>query len=475
MAYASTTAASDASRKEARVRFDRAVHLFNQGNNGGALAEFVRAQELAPHPVILLNIGLVHAVMGNPIAARAAFDQLLAQPQGLADKHLALARERRAEQVAAIGELAVTINVADARIEVDNLPASWTAQAPLPVAAGEHVIAALATGYIPERKRVIVAGGARAQVSFELQPLASELAHLRVTSNISTSDVLVDDKPIGKTPLPATIALAAGQHRVAVRRPGYISEERSVSLDPGASGVVELEQHIDPDQLALLGADLSIELREQNARVLLDGKALPSEAASVRLPEGSYGLRVEHEGFHPYERRIQLQAGTLTQLNVALDPTPQWLDHYQASVYTRRIASIVTMIAGGVVAAAGGGFLAYNQSAKSDALRAFDAADLNTPGGDCSPSRAGKAAISSGFCDEELRIRLETLEDTRARDVYGWLGLGVGVAAVATGLVVLLTGDDPDRYERRDPDPALRAIPFSLGTGGAGIMASGTF
>lgn len=474
VAQAQPLAQSESVRRDARARFDRAVQLFNQGNNSTALAEFMRAQELQPHPVILLNIGLVHAVMGNPVAARDAFDRLLAQPHGLTDKHLTLARARRAEQAAAIAELDVTTNVADARIEIDNLPVSWVQGHPLPVAAGEHIIAAFASGYKPERQSVILAGGAQMQAKLDLQPLASELAHLHVQTNLSGSDVLIDDKLVGRTPLPATLALAPGAHRVTARRPGYTAAEHSVSLGPGASGEVALELSVDQAQLPLLGADLAIELREQNARVLVEGKSLPSTAAPVRLPEGSYGLRVEHPGFVPYERRLQLQAGTLTRLSVQLDPTPEWLDNYQASVRTRRVAGIVTLIAGGAVAAAGGGFLFFNQSAKQDAQAGFEQADLNTPGGDCYPSRTGKASTSTAYCEEELRIRLDTLEETRARDVYGWLGLGLGVAAAGTGLIVWLTGDDPHRYERREPEPAIRAVPFALHSG-AGIVTFGSF
>lgn len=460
--------------QEARARFDRAVHLFNQGNNGFALAEFLRAYELAPHPVVLLNIGLVHAVMGDPIAARETFNKLLADPSGLTDKQIVLAQRRHAEQLASIGELSLAINAAGARIEVDNLPVRWVPNEPLPVAAGEHVVTALAPGYAPERKRVIVAGRARVPVEMTLAPTASELAHLRITSNVSASDILVGEQWVGRTPLPATIALAPGAHRVSARRPGFTRSERELTLGPGTTGAIEFEQYIDSALPSHLAADLSVEVSEDNARVRVDGLAVSEAGVPTRLPEGGYKLTVERAGFFPYERRIELHAGAPLHLNVTLEPTPEWLDAYRSDAFSRRRAGLITLIAGSAVAAVGGGFLVYNQFAKTSARNNFDDADLNTPGGDCYPARAGKAAASNRYCEEELRIRLDTLEDARSRDLYGWLGLGVGAVAAGTGLILLLTGDDPDRYQHHGADPELRAVPFALPSGG-GVMTSGRF
>ena len=467
--------ASNTTLQDARARFDRAVHLFNQGNNGPALAEFLRAYELSPHPVVLLNIGLVHAVMGDPIAARDTFDKLLADPNGLTDKQLVLAHRRRTEQVASIGELSLTINAADARIEVDNLPVQWQPQEPLQIAPGEHVVTALAPGHAPERKRVIVAGRALVPLAFHLEPTASELAQLRILGNVSASDILVGEQWVGRTPLPATIALAPGAHRVAARRPGFTSAERNLTLGPGATGEVRLDQRIDSDQLAQLGADLTVQATEDNARVRVDEIVIPEGATPTRLPEGSYQLTVERAGFFLYERRIELHAGRPLHLRVALEPTPEWLNSYRSDALARWRAGLITLIAGGAVVAAGGGFLAYNHVAKSAAKSDFDEADLNTPGGDCYPASAGRAAASNRFCEEELRIRLDTLEDTRARDLYGWLGLAVGGVAAGTGIVLLLTGEDPDRYQHRGADPELRAVPFALPGGGAGVLTSGRF
>src|SRR5450755_2596179 len=55
---AAAGAPSPAVKAEARERFDTGLHLFEKGENAGALAEFKRAYQLIPTPVVLYNMGL---------------------------------------------------------------------------------------------------------------------------------------------------------------------------------------------------------------------------------------------------------------------------------------------------------------------------------------------------------------------------------------------------------------------------------
>jgi tetratricopeptide (TPR) repeat protein len=127
--------AADA-RKEAADRFDRGLHLFNEGDNAGALLEFKRAYELSGELSILINVGLVHAEMGRPVDAVEALDKALAQPAGIPAAQVERARRVRDEQQARIGRLMVTTNV-PAQVEIDNLTTGHTPMpTPLAVASG---------------------------------------------------------------------------------------------------------------------------------------------------------------------------------------------------------------------------------------------------------------------------------------------------------------------------------------------------
>src|SRR4051812_34841049 len=62
-------------RDEARRRFDRGLTLYNSGDLSGALAEFELAYRLTGHPLVLYNLALVQAALGQSVAALEAFSK----------------------------------------------------------------------------------------------------------------------------------------------------------------------------------------------------------------------------------------------------------------------------------------------------------------------------------------------------------------------------------------------------------------
>jgi hypothetical protein len=116
--------------------------------------------------------------------------------------------------------------------------------------------------------------------------------------------------------------------------------------------------------------------------------------------------------------------------------------------------------------------LIVNAGAESDAEELFDEeAAKQEPGGEC--DRAG--GMQTDACLQALELALDDLESVRSREKFGWIGLGVGVAATALGVTLLLTNDDPDRYEPRpesDVFGRLKLVPIAWvgkGSGGGGI------
>jgi hypothetical protein len=444
LAHAQTAAA----RQEARERFDRGLRLFNQDNNDGALAEFTRAYELVPHPQVLLNIGLVHAAMHHPLEAVAAFDAVLANPAAHNTPEARAAAAHRSEQAALIGEVMVSVDQAGARIEVDNLAAGTSPlSAPLRVSSGEHIVGVIAPGKYPERQRVVVAGQARVEVKFVLRPLETSFAHVALKSNTAGADVLIDGAVVGRTPLPASLALAPGSHTIEMRRAGYVSAQRTVDLGEGATGEVQLDLSVDGALLSTQGGRLALEIRETNALVFVDGMPQGGYERALPLPPGPHQLRVERAGFLPFQRSVDVPAGETLAVSVQLEPTAEERARYHDAASTQRTWAVVSLITGGVLVGGGTAFLIVNQGKKNDAEATYNNSDLKTPEGMCHPGVGGSAPVSNDACIEELRLNLAALEDARSRDVYGWIGVGVGAAALGVGLVLLLTGDDPGRYD----------------------------
>jgi hypothetical protein len=471
-------ATPEATRDEARERFDRGLRLFNQQDNQGALAEFTRAYELVPHGLVLYNIGLVYAAMGRPVQAVEAFDRLLATPGAVDASKLERVRRERAEQAALIGEVEVATSVNGALVEVDGVEAGKTPlSGPLRIASGSHVVGVIAPGYAPLRKSVMLPGGTKTRLAFELQPQEAQLAHLEIRTRIPSAEVYVDGELMGRTPLPASLSLAPGARRIELRRAGYTTETQTVNLGAGSTGSLSFDLRVDPVALGTSGGEVVLEISEPNAVVFLDGESRGPYSAPFRVPVGQHALRVERGEFFPVERQIDVPARGRTLVEVDLEPTPEKRARYRSAAQTRRIWGYVSLGAGALFAGGGAAFLAWNAGEKSDKKTAFDReAEKNEPGSmlECDP----RTERPEG-CEEALNLALTNLEDARSRDVFGWLGVGLGGAAVGTGLFLVLAGDDPDRYEPKpesDVFGRLRLSPSAwLSKGNAGVSLSGRF
>ena len=458
---------------EARQRFDHGLRLFNESDNAGALAEFKRVYELSPNPVVLNNIALTYAAMNRPVEA---LDRLLQNPGSLAPERVERARAARAAQAERIAELDVEVNVPGAVIDIDTIEAARAPLAgPLRVVGGTHVVGAIAPGYSPSRKEITLAGRSRGKVSFELVALQGRLAHLQLHTHLPGARVVVDGQPLGTTPLPASLTLTPGPHQVALERPGYVASKQDIVLGDGATGGVSLDPEEDPSVLGVEGRSLRLDLREPEAVVTVDGKPRGVYLGALRVMPGVHHLRIERGGFEPQERDVTVSPSGTTTVRIELDPTPETRAALAAQVRSHRTWGIVGIAAGALMAGGGAALLAVNTGAKSTAQSQYSATlPTNQPTNPlCDVSAAGSNAVA---CTAAQKSAFDNLQSVKNRDIVGYVGLGVGGAALVTGLVILLTGDDPHRYDHGALDETVgwRLAPL-LGGPSSGLALTGTF
>jgi PEGA domain len=463
-----------AARSEARERFERGLRLIEQDNTSGALAEFARAYELVPNSVVLFNIALVQVALQRPVDAVATFDTLLAAPGALSAEELALARTRRQEQAALVGELVLEVDVADARVELDSFKVGQTPlAAPIQVAAGEHTVSVVGPGHVPERRRLLIAGKQRLVLTLTLTQRVGRLSYLTVQANVLGADVSVDGLVVGKTPLHSSLALGPGAHAIAIARAGYLDANRTLTVGEGTTGELELQLEVDAAALASDGSTLELSLSEPDSVFMIDGVPRGAYSEPVRLPPGPHTLRVERADFFPFERQLELPAGLRVRVPVVFEPTPDKRARYRDNATRWRRAGWATAAVGVALIAAGGAFVAQNRSAESAAKRKFEQSDIFTPDGACMPEPTG---IKNDACITEAELRLKHLDDVRSHEKYGWISLGAGAAALVTGVVVLLKGDDPKRYEPRTQNRVYALMPSGWGgPGSAGVSLGGRF
>jgi hypothetical protein len=467
LAQASDGTAPPADAKaEARRRFDRGLALYNTGDLSGAFAEFRAAYRLTGHPIVLYNLALVHAGLGRAAEAVEALEKLLASG---ARAELGPERAERAqkvyeEQLLRVGALQIKSDVPRARIQIDNIDVAKTPAPPVRVTAGTHLVSLSAPEHEPRHVSVTVAGRAVEVIELNLTPLEQALAHLTLKSQVPDIDVRANGEYIGRTPFASNVALRPGSYEFEFTRAGYVPVRRKLELDPGSAGEIEVPM-VPSDAGIAAGGTLALELSETDAVVSVDGQPRLDHTLGLKLPLGRHSVRILRAGFFDVEREIWVRPGRQA-VDVTLLPTPEYLGDYVADAQSQRFWSYLTLASGAVVTGSAAGFLLWNQGEKNAAERKFNqfADEVATlPNGTC----------DTELCEDKLTILVDELDQRRSRDVFGWVGVGVGVTAIGLGAFFLARSPDPGRYDPKPESDVFGALELRLR--GSMLEAGGRF
>ena len=460
-------------KAEARDRFDRGLRLFEKGENAGALAEFKRAGELIPNPLVLYNMGLVYAAMNRPVDAVDALSAFLAQATNAQRAQRRRAEEVRNEQAPRIARLVVKTEV-PAVIDIDGIEVGHTPLAePIRVPSGAHVVGAQAQGFLPTRKEVTLAGQLTATLELGMVPAATRMAQLSLSSSPLGTEILVNGQSVGVTPLAASVSVPPGEVRVEARRAGYLRAERSLSLGDGARG--ELAFNLQEDAAAPLSTKGILRLvpSETDVEVTVDGTPRVTSGGGLPLPEGRHDLRVTRVGFEPFEKTINLTAGGETPLAVVLTPTAEARSRYEASMHTRRVVGWTTLAAGAVVLVAGGAYGLSKLGDVSNSRKYLSGIQANEANSANQCYAQGPEYVLRG-CDVIKSDAQSRVDSAVLRRNLGFIGAGVGAVVAGVGGYLLLSSGDADRY-RKPSAVALTDGLVWVGDHGAGLSLLGRF
>jgi hypothetical protein len=176
-AAANAAAAGPEAASEASTHFNRAVQLYREGNLDAALAEFTRANELAPNYRLLYNMAQVQAERHDYVRALQLMQAYL--QQGGAEIPAARRAEVEQEQTRLrerVALLWVSADAPGAKLFVNEEPvASLPLQALVPLNPGLIRVRVEADGRKPYIGDLNVAGGdrPRLEVALEVQPMVA--------------------------------------------------------------------------------------------------------------------------------------------------------------------------------------------------------------------------------------------------------------------------------------------------------------
>ena len=473
------SAPSDSARVEARARFFRGLHLFENGDNGGALAEFKRAQETVPNRFVLYNIGLVYAAMERPVDAVDTLEKVLADDGPLKPEQIARAREVKDEQVKHIGLLYIESNV-EANVEIDGIHAGQT---PLPaalrVAVGAHVVGVVAQGYLPARNEIIVAGGITARLAFKLLPTETSLAHIEVRCALPGAEVFLDGVLAGRTPLASSLTTSPGNRVIELRRAGYVTQRREIALADGARGEVSFELAEESSAAEASLGWLMVAVDEGDISLAIDGRNRGVYRERMRLPIGPHKVRLERAGFEPLEREIHISSGGDTTIKANLRPTLETRTAYVSHARAFRTWTFVTLATGALVAGGAGAIAYWGNSRLSTAnsnLAKVQSDWTRFAGGACDHSQ-NLSDTQLAQCQQRLSDAQNSVSKWSNVRTAGIVGAAVGGAMLATGAVLFFLRPDPARFDRPSEE-SVAGQPFLLPVvdrNGGGLVLRGQF
>jgi len=461
---------SPAVKAEARERFDTGLHLFEKGENAGALAEFKRAFQLIPNPLVLYNMGLVYAAMNRPVDALDALNQFLAEPGTAGAEQKKHAEEVRAEQDKRIAQL-VVLTDHPATVEVDGVEVGHTPLGkPIRVGSGSHVVAVEAPGFLGSRREVTLAGQLTETIAMSMQPTDTRMAQLVVTAAVPGAEVVVNGKRVGATPLPASVAVPPGKVTVELQRAGYVTASQSIALDEGARGELTFTLVEDPAAPASVRGRLVVTSSEPGSDLIVDGGERRSLVGPVVLPVGPHHVRVEKSGYEYAERSVEIVNGQDASLQVTLAPTAETQAQLDASRSSRRVVAWSVLVGGIALAAAGGVVAVLENSALSSAKTDF-ATKVTTPemivGGTCDKTQDASDFILHNCANIHSYYQGRIDSATRWR-LIGIIGGAAGVATAVAGAVILTTSGS-------GTSAGVTGVAFGPTPDGGGLVLTGRF
>lgn len=222
---------------------------------------------------------------------------------------VALVIQPAAGTLALQGELRVESQPTGATVTVDG---EGRGSAPLTLIATDgavsyHLVLTL-NGYRPLEQTVSVLPGQREQVTLAMTLLPAKLA---LESTPPGAAIEVDGQERGRTPIEMT-ELPPGLHSVALKLSGYAPWSSTMTLQPGGSE--QRTVRMEP-----LPASLEILTNVPGAAVALGGAARGTAPLSLAgLAPGRYELRLEKEGFKPWQSELSLDPGEAKRVQADL-------------------------------------------------------------------------------------------------------------------------------------------------------------
>lgn len=420
---------------EAGEHFSRGLELFDEQDYEKALIEFQKAHEIKPNNKVLYNIGITYVNLARPVEAVDVLQTYMLNGGATAasprptDVQVEIERQK-----ARIAYLMLVINPSGATVKIDDKKiAENLVRDPIRVGLGTHRITVSFNGYQDSQITVKLAGKEKKRVEITLKRV--ELSGLvDVQCPISDVRILVDGKFTGQTPLSTPLTVVAGDREFVFERPGYSRVSEKVNVPEESMARIACKLEVLSPLPATLSARLEVKPSEPDATVIIDGEPFLS---AERTPVGKHRVEVRRTGFENYQSEIVLKAGESKTLNALLIPETDYLRDYQSRATLQRILACAIGGTGIALGIASVVIFAWNDGKYGDWEEEKETLDTIYSNKEPYPD------------DVDQR---QSENDSLLKSIQDWDAVTIGTAIaggvfLTAGIVLLLTGDDPGKYD----------------------------
>ena len=233
------------------------------------------------------------------------------------------------------GQMTINSTPEGAEVHIDGrTDPSWITPFNLPgLAPGQHSVTVARAGYAPETRTIDVASGSKSFLVIQLAQLAAAAA---ITSQPAGAEIFVDGKDTGRV-TPAQISVEkAGQHTFLIKKPGYLEETSTASLQAGqifhfapmlkALGSADdiklggkFKKLFGGGETAGMGA-VNVKTQPKGAQVAVNNRILDKfSPVDFFLNPGTYVIDVTLSGYKPVHRVIEVQKGSKVAVDENLE------------------------------------------------------------------------------------------------------------------------------------------------------------
>lgn len=204
-----------------------------------------------------------------------------------------------------------TLNLDDARVQIDGVDIGLTPLIDTPVEAGDHQLTISKDRYLDYGEAITIEGRSVEQrFQASLQPAWAVVSLL---TSPSGADVLVDGEMLGTTPLNAEIL--QGQRDITIKLAGHKAWQEGFDVLAGEDFSVPLVELVPADGLVFIRSSPTA------ASVTIGGEFKGLTPLEVALPpEQDHELTFFKNGYHLHKTSIRTQANQERELSIELQP-----------------------------------------------------------------------------------------------------------------------------------------------------------